>query len=85
MCPKVRILLNFDYIFNCFYFILMYKELFIFNTDIFSVNLIKVLNKVGDEIKSFENMDETTVNEGYKKTMFPPTDEENKNINLQRW
>lgn len=45
----------------------------------------KVLNKIGKEIKSSDNMDETTVNEGYKTSMFPPTDEENKNIKLERW
>jgi len=44
----------------------------------------KVLNKVGKEIKSFDDLDETTVNEGYKATMFPPTEEENRDINLER-
>ena len=46
---------------------------------------LKVLNKVGEEIKNFDDLDETTVNEGYKATMFPPTDEENRDTNLERW
>ena len=46
----------------------------------------KVFSKAGEEFKSIDDIEnETYINEGYKKTMFPPTAEENEKINLQRW
>ncbi|XP_065064301.1 RNA cytosine-C(5)-methyltransferase NSUN2-like isoform X2 [Rhopilema esculentum] len=45
----------------------------------------KVFSKAGEELKSIDDIEnETYINEGYKKSMFPPTTEENEKINLQR-
>lgn len=44
----------------------------------------KVFNKAGVEYKTYEDVLKETIDGQYKKSMFPPTEEEAKSLNLER-